>query len=106
MPPKYLSATKRKASSSADEGDAADASRSQSKRSKVSKPLDSPSHENAQPTNKVLPVNISFPHKIPSTLRLATWNVCGLAASQKKVCLIEPVIYNPQIICVRDLNII
>lgn len=42
---------------------------------------------NGQPTNKVLPVNISFSPKTPGTLRLATWNVCSLAASQKKVCV-------------------
>lgn len=41
--------------------------------------------ENPQPTNKVLPVDISFPPQVPNTLRIATWNVCGLAASQKKV---------------------
>ena len=41
--------------------------------------------ENPQPTNKVLPVHISFPQRSSDTLRIATWNVCGLAASQKKV---------------------
>ena len=40
---------------------------------------------NGQPTNKVLPVNIVFPPRAAGTLRLATWNVCGLAAAQKKV---------------------
>ncbi|KAF8798158.1 hypothetical protein BYT27DRAFT_7178736 [Phlegmacium glaucopus] len=35
-------------------------------------------------TNKVLPVNISFPARIQGTLRIAAWNICGLAASQKK----------------------
>lgn len=40
--------------------------------------------ENSQPTNKVLPVNITFPPREPGTVRLATWNICGLAASQKK----------------------
>ncbi|KAJ7219491.1 Endonuclease/exonuclease/phosphatase [Mycena pura] len=39
---------------------------------------------NPQYTNKVLPVNIVFPERTPGTLRLAAWNVCGLAASQKK----------------------
>jgi AP endonuclease-1 len=37
-----------------------------------------------QPTNKVLPVNIEFPPRHPNTLRLVTWNIAGLAASQKK----------------------
>jgi len=41
--------------------------------------------ENPQPTNKVLPVHINFPPRVPDVLRIATWNVCGLAASQKKV---------------------
>ncbi|KAI6045727.1 Endonuclease/exonuclease/phosphatase [Pisolithus marmoratus] len=39
---------------------------------------------NGQPTNKVLPVHISFPPRAEGTLRLATWNICGLAAAQKK----------------------
>jgi len=29
-------------------------------------------------------VNIDFPPRIPNTLRFATWNIAGLAASQKK----------------------
>lgn len=76
MPPKHAKASKRKASSSDDEGEP------QTKKSKLSSAI--PPLENAQPTNKVLPVHISFPPRIPGTLRLATWNVCGLAASQKK----------------------
>ncbi|TRM62659.1 Endonuclease/exonuclease/phosphatase [Schizophyllum amplum] len=39
---------------------------------------------NGQPVNKVLPVNIVFPKKNEGCLRLAAWNVCGLATSQKK----------------------
>lgn len=85
MPPKHAKASKRKASSSDDEGEP------QTKKSKLSSAI--PPLENAQPTNKVLPVHISFPPRIPGTLRLATWNVCGLAASQKKVCTAGPVIY-------------
>ncbi|KAF8212026.1 Endonuclease/exonuclease/phosphatase [Mycena galopus ATCC 62051] len=38
---------------------------------------------NTQPQNKV-PLNIVFPERVPGTLRFAAWNVCGLAASQKK----------------------
>ncbi|KAF8228488.1 hypothetical protein L208DRAFT_243381 [Tricholoma matsutake] len=71
MPPKHAKASKRKASSSDDEGEP------QTKKSKLSSAI--PPLENAQPTNKVLPVHISFPPRIPGTLRLATWNVCGLA---------------------------
>ena len=40
---------------------------------------------NGQPTNKVLPVNISFPPRADGATRIASWNICGLAASQKKV---------------------
>lgn len=40
------------------------------------------------PTNKVLPVHIQFPPKPPGTTRLASWNVSGLVACEKKVrCL-------------------
>ena len=35
--------------------------------------------------NKVLPINISFPDRIKGTVRIATWNICGWAASHKKV---------------------
>lgn len=40
---------------------------------------------NGQPTNKVLPVYIKFPQKYAGTIRIASWNVSGLAASRKKV---------------------
>ena len=43
-----------------------------------------------QPTNKVLPVQISFPPKMEGTVRIAAWNICGLAAAQKKVRGLEP----------------
>ncbi|KZT11321.1 uncharacterized protein LAESUDRAFT_720540 [Laetiporus sulphureus 93-53] len=39
---------------------------------------------NKQPTNKVLPVHISFPPRAPGTIRIASWNVSGLAAAEKK----------------------
>ncbi|KIO13671.1 hypothetical protein M404DRAFT_993212 [Pisolithus tinctorius Marx 270] len=39
---------------------------------------------NGQPTNKVLPVHISFPPRAEGALRLATWNICGLSTAQKK----------------------
>ncbi|KAL5511119.1 hypothetical protein ACEPAH_4334 [Sanghuangporus vaninii] len=39
---------------------------------------------NGQPNNKVLPVHIEFPKKHPGSLRIATWNVSGLAAAMKK----------------------
>ncbi|KAJ7510069.1 Endonuclease/exonuclease/phosphatase [Mycena galericulata] len=74
MPPKATS-SKRKASDSDEE--------TKPKRTKKTKVAEPP-RVNSQPTNKVLPVNIIFPERTPGTLRLATWNVCGLAASQKK----------------------
>ncbi|KAG5647284.1 hypothetical protein DXG03_000820 [Asterophora parasitica] len=79
MPPKGRAASKRKAESSGDEDDTP---KTKTKKAKVTSPAPRP--ENAQPTNKVLPVNISFPPKTPGTLRLAAWNICGLAASSKK----------------------
>ncbi|OCH85690.1 hypothetical protein OBBRIDRAFT_797911 [Obba rivulosa] len=39
---------------------------------------------NGQPTNRVLPAHVAFAGKAPGTVRVATWNVCGLAAAQKK----------------------
>ena len=41
---------------------------------------------NGQPTNKVIPVHIEYPPKAENSIRIATWNICGLAAASKKVC--------------------
>lgn len=60
----------------------ADASQSSTKKSKQDVTEGSTS---AQPTNKVLPVDISLPKKSAGALRIAAWNICGLAASMKKV---------------------
>ena len=38
-----------------------------------------------QPTNTTLPDDISFPERVPGTRRISAWNVCGWAASNKKV---------------------
>jgi len=38
-----------------------------------------------QPTNTQLPDEISFPERVPGTRRISAWNVCGWAASNKKV---------------------
>jgi AP endonuclease-1 len=38
-----------------------------------------------QPTNTKLPDEISFPERLPGTRRISAWNVCGWAASNKKV---------------------
>ncbi|KAJ7632809.1 Endonuclease/exonuclease/phosphatase [Roridomyces roridus] len=75
MPPK-ASSSKRKATEDSDN--------EQTQPKKAKKAATEPVNKGSQPTNKVLPVNIQFPDRIPGTLRLATWNVCGLAASQKK----------------------
>jgi hypothetical protein len=79
MPPsRSASTSKRKASPAPSDEDAPKAT----KKSKVS--AASASRYSDQPTNKVLPVKIDFPQRVPNTLRFATWNVAGLAASQKK----------------------
>lgn len=39
-----------------------------------------------QPTNTQLPDEISFPRSTPGTTRISAWNICGWAASNKKVC--------------------
>ncbi|KAG6851259.1 hypothetical protein H0H93_011695 [Arthromyces matolae] len=59
---------------------------SRTKKAKTDSDVDAPlvTSENAQPTNKVLPVHIEFSPRLPGTLRIATWNICGLAASSKK----------------------
>jgi len=41
--------------------------------------------ESDQPRNKEMPSEISIPAKSEGTFRLAAWNVCGFAASLKKV---------------------
>lgn len=41
--------------------------------------------ENGQPTNKTIPTEIHFPEKNADSVRIASWNVSGLAASLKKV---------------------
>ncbi|KAF9075155.1 Endonuclease/exonuclease/phosphatase [Rhodocollybia butyracea] len=88
MPPKRTNSSKRKlvSDSEDDNTNAAAASSSSNKKAKVSPSNTSENllSSNGQPTNKVLPVNISFPARIPGTIRMATFNVCGLAASQKK----------------------
>jgi AP endonuclease-1 len=79
MPPTISASTsKRKASPSPSDEEGPKVT----KKSKVS--AASVSRYSDQPTNKVLPVNIDFPPRVPNTLRFATWNIAGLAASQKK----------------------
>lgn len=70
-------AKRKRSPSPSEEGDAPASS-------KKPKAGNSTGNRSDQPTNKVLPVNITFPAKEEGCLRLATWNICGLNASQKK----------------------
>ncbi|KDQ60961.1 hypothetical protein JAAARDRAFT_31958 [Jaapia argillacea MUCL 33604] len=83
MPPKRSS--KRKATTS-DEDVASEqaSSLAKTKRAKVDQESGEAPPANAQPTNKVLPEDIVFPAKSPGTVRIVTWNVCGLAVAEKK----------------------
>ena len=40
---------------------------------------------NGQPTNKIMPTQVSFPPREEGRVRISAWNICGLAAAQKKV---------------------
>jgi len=87
MPPKRaVSSGKRKADSVQDGEKSAGSE--QTKKAKVAA-SDSAGQTglapNGQPTNKVLPVKISFPPRADGATRIASWNICGLAASNKKV---------------------
>lgn len=78
MPPKRTSSKRTLAEVDGEEG----TSQATTKKSKQDVTEGSIS---AQPTNSVLPVDISFAKKTPGALRIAAWNICGLAASMKKV---------------------
>jgi len=86
---RVVSSSKRKASSDS-EGEKPVGSK-QAKKAKVAAPASDPAAEqnalapNGQPTNKVLPVKISFPPRAENATRIASWNICSLASSQKKV---------------------
>ncbi|KIJ69015.1 hypothetical protein HYDPIDRAFT_23880 [Hydnomerulius pinastri MD-312] len=86
MPSKRAAAAKRKAESeSPSDTEKASQSQPRTKKAKVAETVTGDGKaRNGQPNNKVLPVNISFPPRKEGTLRFATWNVCGLAAAQKK----------------------
>jgi hypothetical protein len=87
MPPKRAaSSNKRKAESDSD-GEKPVGSKKTTKQAKVDALAeDTGLAPNGQPTNKVLPVKISFPPRSERTTRIASWNICSLASSQKKVC--------------------
>ncbi|VDB82725.1 unnamed protein product [Peniophora sp. CBMAI 1063] len=83
MPPKRT-ASKRKAESTSD--DESEPKKS-TKKTKVAAPapaVEGSLAPNGQPTNKVLPVNITFSPRVDGTVRISTWNICGLAAASKK----------------------
>ncbi|KAI0082604.1 hypothetical protein K474DRAFT_1632758 [Panus rudis PR-1116 ss-1] len=96
MPPKRAAASssKRKLEESEDEESSLSSSfdteaDTKATKAKATKPQGkkakkSPPPVNDQPTNKVLPVKIQFPEKNKGCVRIATWNICGLAAAQKK----------------------
>ncbi|ETW86090.1 hypothetical protein HETIRDRAFT_100374 [Heterobasidion irregulare TC 32-1] len=82
MPPKRAaSSSKRKASNSDSEEEF---EKTTKKPKAVVTGTESDRAPNGQPTNKVLPTAISFPSRTENSVRIASWNVCGLAASQKK----------------------
>ncbi|KAH8995345.1 Endonuclease/exonuclease/phosphatase [Lactarius akahatsu] len=86
MPPKRAaSSSKRKAESDSD-GEKPVKSKTTTKKAKVdaSSNLAEGFAPNGQPTNKVLPVKISFPPRSERATRIASWNICSLASSQKK----------------------
>jgi hypothetical protein len=87
-PKRAASSSKRKAESDSD-GEKLVASKTTTKKAKVDA---SPNlaegtglAPNGQPTNKLLPVKISFPPRSERATRIASWNICSLASSQKKV---------------------
>ncbi|KAG8217871.1 Endonuclease/exonuclease/phosphatase [Butyriboletus roseoflavus] len=88
MPPKRKIAAKCDDTSVASDTESVAQSQPQAKRVKQTKQT-APTSDNlkalkGQPTNKVLPVSIVFPPRTAGTLRFVTWNVCGLAAAQRK----------------------
>ncbi|KAI0247961.1 Endonuclease/exonuclease/phosphatase [Lactifluus subvellereus] len=88
MPQKRAeSSNKRKAGSNSDGDDPEPEVSKKTKQAKESvstSAKDTNPAPNGQPTNKVLPVKISFPPRAEGTSRIASWNICGLASSQKK----------------------
>ena len=87
MPPKRVVSSGKRKADSVQDGEKSVGSE-QTKKAKVAAP-DSAEQTglapNGQPTNKVLPVKISFPPRADGATRIASWNICGLAASNKKV---------------------
>lgn len=83
MPKRAVSSGKRKAD--ADPADGKSVGSERTKKAKVTVAEEGELAPNGQPTNKVLPAEISFPPRANGTSRIASWNICGLSSSQKKV---------------------
>jgi len=94
MPPRRVASTsKRKAASTSDESDAEQPSQSKKKAkstrtTKAKADGGGTGEANAsyppQPTNVVLPTPIALSKAAEGVTRIATWNICGLAAASKK----------------------
>jgi len=82
MPKRAVSSGKRKAD--ADPAGEKSVGPERTKKAKVTVAEEGELAPNGQPTNKVLPVEISFPPRANGTSRIASWNICGLSSSQKK----------------------
>ena len=89
MPPKRAASSKKRKLPTSDNEEEAPAAATASKKVKAdaagTASVGSELAPNGQPTNKVLPVSITFPPRPEGITRIAAWNICGLAASQKKV---------------------
>lgn len=82
-PSRTSSKRKIESESDQDESEREESSQNTKKPRKGKAPLPVPT----QPTNKVMPVNIVIPPKHAGTVRIVAWNICGFAASSKKVAL-------------------
>lgn len=94
MPPRKASTTKRKASSPVDNGseEEAEVQKPVKRAKKVDKLANGTKSETAvdvdyllQPTNMVIPAPVVLSKVASGDMRIATWNVAGLAAASKKV---------------------
>jgi len=89
MPPKPArTSSKRKIREGSDESDREAGGSTQAQAENASKKArkeEKPTSGSTLHTNKVLPINIVVPPKPANATRIASWNVSGLAASQKKV---------------------
>ncbi|TFK30087.1 DNA-lyase [Coprinopsis marcescibilis] len=85
MPPKSVrTQSKRKLEERDTDTEDAESSQATSQTKKLKKSSTVIIPHNGQPQNKVLPVSIQFEKRAEGTLRIATWNICGWAASHKK----------------------